>query len=115
MRPITVVTIDATSGVQESDWVRFDDYANAPVAVQVTVYGTATYTLYATLQDPNDPIDPTPLGAMVWLPVNNGFLINATTTQQANFIAAPRYAKLVQTNGNGVVQATFIQYGSVPY
>jgi len=115
MRPITVVTIDATSGVQESDWVCFDSYAQAPVAVQVTVYGTATYTLYATLQDPNDPIDPTPLGAMVWLPVNNGFLINATTTQQANFIAAPRYAKLVQTNGNGVVQATFIQYGSVPY
>ena len=115
MRPQTVVTIDATSGVKESEWVCFDAYANAPVAVQVTVYGTATYTLYATLQDPNDPTDPTPVADVVWIPVNNGFLINATTCQQANFIAAPRYAKLVQTNGNGVVQATFIQYGSAPY
>ena len=115
MRPQTVVTVDATLGVKESEWVCFDAYAHAQVAVQVTVYGTATYTLYSTNQDPNDPTDPTPVADVVFLPVNNGFLINATTTQQANFIAAPRYAKLVQTNGNGVVQATFIQYGSANY
>lgn len=114
MRPVTVTTSNATGGNVESSWVFFDAYAFAPISIQVNVTGTATYTVYSTLDDPNDPTNPVASGSMTWIPSSTAALVGATTSQQGYFTAIPKYAKIVQTAGSGSCSATFIQPAAVP-
>lgn len=115
MRPITVTTSDATSGNVESSWVFLDAYAFAPVTVQVNVTGSATYTVYSTLDDPNDPTNPVAANAMTWIPSSTAALVNANSSQQGYFTAVPKYVKIVQTAGNGSCAATVLQPANVPF
>lgn len=114
MRPITVSTNDASGGNVESNWVFFDAYAFAPISIQVSVTGTATYTVYSTLDDPNDPTNPVAEVDMTWIPSSTAALVGANSSQQGTFTGIPKYAKIVQTAGNGSCVATFIQPASVP-
>ena len=113
MRPITVTTADATGGDVDSSWVFFDAYAFAPISIQVSVTGTATYTVYSTLDDPNDPTNPVATGSVAWVPLSD--LTSQSESKQSTFAAIPKYAKVVQTAGDGSCAATFIQPASVPF
>lgn len=98
-----------------SAWVRFDDFAPSNISIQCTVSGSATYTLQSTLNDPNDPFSPTPLSSMSWVNTSDANLVAATTTQQSNFLFAPKYARiLITTTSTGSVTGTFLQSSNGP-
>jgi hypothetical protein len=98
-----------------SAWVRFDDFAPSNISIQCVVSGSATYTLQSTLNDPNDPFSPTPLSSMSWVNTSDANLVAATTTQQSNFLFAPKYARiLITTTSTGSVTGTFLQSSNGP-
>ena len=114
MRPVTVTTSNAVAGNVESNWVFFDCWAPTQVTLQVNVTGSATYTVYSTLDDPNDPTNPVPVANVTWIPSSTPALVSANTSQQGSFAYAPKYAKIVQTAGAGSCAATFIQNSNGP-
>jgi hypothetical protein len=115
MQPhVTFTQNAAANGVQESSWIQCDAWCNGPVSVQVTVIGTATYTVMQTLDDPNDPASPVPVANVVWFGCPNTNLVNSTVSAQTSYTSAPRYIKFVQTAGSGIVQMTVSQNGAVP-
>ncbi len=105
-----------TNGVASSPW--FDVAADAApnISVQVTVSGTANYTVQSTLDDPNNLQNPatiTPYG-VTWVDSADSAVVAATATKQSNYVMPPRYIRAVlnsQTNP-GYVVATFIQAGA---
>lgn len=63
MRPITVTQ----AGVGASNMIRLDEWADAPVGVQVSILsGSPTFTVQHSFDDPNDLINPVPVGSMFW-------------------------------------------------
>lgn len=123
-KTVTSVTISAdaagalTVGMTNtatSAWVRFDDFAPSNISIQCSVSGSATYTLQSTLDDPNDPVNPTARGAMVWVNTSDASLVAATTTQQSNFLFSPKYARVIlTTTSTGSVTSTFLQSSNGP-
>lgn len=98
-----------------SDWIRFDDFAPSNISIQCNVSGSATYTVQSTLSDPNDPFTPTPRGSMTWVNSSDTAVVGATTTQQSNFLFAPKFARVVlTTTSTGSVSAIFLQSSAVP-
>ena len=98
-----------------SNWVRFDDFAPSNISIQCNVSGSATYTVQSTLSDPNDPFTPTPRGSMVWVNSSDTAVVAATTTQQSNFLFAPKFARVVlTTTSTGSVTAIFLQSSNGP-
>lgn len=98
-----------------SNWVRFDDFAPSNISIQCTVSGSATYTVQSTLQDPNDPFTPVAEGSLTWVNSSDTAVVAATTTQQSNFLFAPKFARVVlTTTSTGSVSATFLQSSNGP-
>lgn len=98
-----------------SDWIRFDDFAPSNISIQCNVSGSATYTVQSTLSDPNDPFTPTPRGSMIWVNSSDTAVVGATTTQQSNFLFAPKFARVVlTTTSTGSVTAIFLQSSNGP-
>ena len=98
-----------------SDWIRFDDFAPSNISIQCNVSGSATYTVQSTLSDPNDPYTPTPRGSMTWVNSSDTAVVGATTTQQSNFLFAPKFARVVlTTTSTGSVTAIFLQSSNGP-
>jgi hypothetical protein len=63
MRPISVTQ----AGVGASQMVRLDEWADAPVGIQVSILaGSPTFTVQHSFDDPNDLINPVPVGSMFW-------------------------------------------------
>ena len=63
MRPISVTQI----GVGPSNPVNLDEWADAPVGVQVSILsGSPTFTVQHSFDNPNDLINPVPVGSMFW-------------------------------------------------
>lgn len=102
-------------GVQEAGWVYLDSWCPGKVSVQTNVYGPATYTVFSSLDDPNDPAAPVPPAYMTWFAAPSTYMVNSTIPAQMYYDSAPRWIKLVQTAGAGIVQMTVIQMGSVPF
>lgn len=130
-RTVTSVTISAdaagalTVGMTNtaaSPWVRFDDFAPSNISIQCNVVkvaasDAATYTVQSTLDDPNDPFNPVPTGSMTWVASSDTNVVGATTSQQSNFLFAPKFARVVLTTtstGQGSVSATFLQSSNGP-
>lgn len=123
-RTVTSVTVSAeTAGTitvgmtntAASPWVRFDDFAPSNISIQCDVSGSITYTVQSSLDDPNDPFTPTPMASMTWVNTSDANLVGATTTQQSNFLFAPKFARaIVTTTGTGSVAATFLQSSNGP-
>lgn len=123
-RTVTSVTISGNavgaitvgmSNTATSPRVRLDDFAPANTSIQCNVTGSATYTVQSTLDDPNDPFNPVPIGSMVWINTSDTALVNAITSQQSNFLFAPRYARVIlTTTSTGSVSATFLQSSNGP-
>ena len=98
-----------------SDWIRFDDFAPSNISIQCNVSGSATYTVQSTLSDPNDPFTPTPRGSMIWVNSSDTAVVAATSTQQSNFLFAPKFARVVLTAlSTGSVTAIFLQSSNGP-
>lgn len=98
-----------------SDWIRFDDFAPSNISIQCNVSGSATYTVQSTLSDPNDPFAPTPRGSMIWVSSSDTAVVGAITTQQSNFLFAPKFARVVlTTTSTGSVTAIFLQSSNGP-
>ena len=110
-----VYTEDASGGVKRSDWIYLDSWCPGKVSVQTNVYGPATYTVYSSLDDPNDPAAPVPVPYMTWFASPSTFMVNSTVPAQMYYDSAPRWIRMEQTNGAGVVQLTVIQMGVVPF
>lgn len=115
MRPIVVSVSDASGGTKYSPWVRFDDWGPSSISIQCNVTGAVTYTVQSTLDDPNDPTNPVPVGSMQWVSINDPFMVNANITRQSNFMFCPRYARIVLSGGTGTVVGTFLQSSNGPY
>ena len=102
-------------GVQESGWIYLDSWCPGKVSVQTNVYGPATYTVFSSLDDPNDTAAPVPPAFMTWFASPSPFMVNSSVPAQMYYDSAPRWIKLVQTAGPGTVQLTVIQQGVVPF
>ena len=95
--------------------VRFDDFAPSNISIQCNVTGSATYTVQSTLDDPNDPFNPVAISAMQWVDTSDTDVVAATTTQQSNFLFAPKFARVIlTTTSTGSVASTFLQSSNGP-
>ncbi len=105
-----------TAALGSSAWVQFDRYAMAGVAIQLTVSGTANWTLQQTLDDPNQANLPegrstiTP-ATVTWVNSSDTAAVAASTTIQTNYMFPPAWARVILNSGTGTVTATFIQVG----
>ena len=114
MQAMTVSVSDASGGVKYSSWVRFDDFAPSNISIQCDVTGVVSYTLQSTLDDPNDPFNPVATGSVTWVDSSDTNVVAASTTQQSNFLFAPKYARIKLNSGSGSVTATFLQSSNGP-
>ena len=120
---VTSVTLSAaagtisigTSGVADSQWVRLDEYASAPVSIQTAVTGTANYTVQTAQQDPNSPLNPIAPGLMTWVNSLDATMVAASTSLPSAFANPPLWARVTLNSGTGSVAATFTQSGVAPY
>ena len=98
-----------------SPLVRFDDFAPSNISIQCNVTGSATYTVQSTLDDPNDPFTPVAISAMQWVNTSDTDVVAASTTQQSNFLFAPKFARVIlTTTSTGSVASTFLQSSNGP-
>ena len=102
-----------TSGVAGSPWCRLDMWAPSFISIQTNVTGTVNYTIQQTLDDPNDSDFPVTLANMNWINSNDTAVVSATTSQQSNYIFAPKFARVLLNSGTGSVTAIFAQSGVV--
>jgi len=108
------ITVGMTNTVS-SPWVRFDDFAPSNISIQCSVSGSATYTVQSSLDDPNDPFSPVASSAMVWVNTSDTAVVAATTTQQSNFLFAPKFARVIlTTTSTGSVSTTMLQSSNGP-
>lgn len=108
------VTVGMTN-TAASPWVRFDDFAPSNISIQCDVTGSVTYTVQSSLDDPNDPVSPTPSNAMTWVASSDTNVVAATATKQSNFLFAPKFARVVlTTTSTGTVSAVFLQSSNGP-
>lgn len=115
MQPITVNTTDASGGATYSRLVRMDSWANAQSIIQVNVTGAATYTVETSMDDPNDPVNPVPVGSMSWFNAADTNIVAKSASAQGVLVATPTFVRLKQTAGNGSCTMTIAQFSSVPY
>jgi hypothetical protein len=115
MQPITVTTTDATSGTTYSRLVRMDTWANAQSAIQVTVTGTATFTVETSMDDPNDPVNPVAQASMTWVNATDTNLVNKTATASGVLAVTPVFVRIKQTAGSGSTRMTIAQFSNAPY
>ena len=113
-QPTAAVTV-GTNGVGSSPWVLFDEFADAQVSIQCNVTGTVNYTLQVSNVNPNAITTPVVPSAITWLNTNDTNVVSATTSQQSNFLFAPKMARVLLNSGSGSVTTQFIQYGMVAY
>lgn len=120
---VTGITISATAagaiiigtnGIGGSRWVRFNDFAPSNISIQCDVTGTVNYTVQSTLDDPNDPFNPTPAEDVIWVNSSDAAVVSSASTQQSNFLFTPKYARVLINSGSGTVVATFLQSSNGP-
>jgi hypothetical protein len=115
MQPITVTTTDATAGATYSSLVRMDTWAHAQSVLQVTVTGTANYTVQTSMDDPNDPINPVAVGSMVWVDCLDTNVVAKTANATGALAVTPVFIRLKQNSGNGSCKMTIAQFGNATY
>lgn len=103
-----------TNGVAGSNWCRLDDFAPAIWSIQVNASGTVNYTVQITLDDPNAPINPTPLASVNWINSSDTNIVSATATKFAAFTGAPAYVRVLLNSGTGSATAKILQSSNGP-
>lgn len=95
------------TGAGSSPWLVFDYQSSGMVALQVDVSGTVNWTLEQTLANPLIT-NPIPAGSI--LPSYDTNMVSQTVARQANYIAAPRAARVTVNSGAGSATLIAIQY-----
>jgi hypothetical protein len=115
MRPLSVTVGPNAAAGTPSSMLRMDEWADAPLGVQVSVQGTVTFAVEHSFDDPNDLINPVPIGSMYWgtdlvpLAAQGGAGNNITFSMAT----APLWMRLVLNTGNGSARLTVVQYNVV--
>lgn len=109
----STVTV-GTTGVGDSPWLFFDEWANATLGMQFKVTGTVNYTLFLTYDDPNDYAFPTVVSAVNWDSSGSGVIAQIGNLTPPPLIAAPRWLKITLNSGTGSVTGTFRQFNVNP-
>ena len=111
----TAAVTVGTNGIASTPWVRLDEWASAPVAIQCDATGTVSYTIQSTLDDPNSPTNPVAPSAVTWVPTTDTNGVNATGSIQSSYAIAPTFVRALLNSGTGTVVMTVVQLGVVPY
>jgi hypothetical protein len=101
-----------TNGIASSRPIFLDRYALAPTALQVTVSGTANYTVQQTLDDPNQ----VGYTSTTWVNYPESSMASATATAQGNYAYLPTCTRLLlnsQTNPGYAVLTVLQASGTV--
>ena len=106
----STVTV-GTNGVAGSRPIFLDQFGFAPTSLQVSVSGTANYTVQQSLDDPNR----VGLSSVNWLNHPDATLVAATVTAQGNYAYVPQVSRVVLNSGSGSVTFTAIQAANVPF
>jgi hypothetical protein len=115
MRPITRTVGPGAAANTPSEMIRLDEWADAPLGIQVSVQGVVTYTVEHSFDDPNDLISPVPFAQMYWgtdlVPLAaSGGGGNSITFSMAT---APLWMRIVLNSGAGSVKLVVQQYNVV--
>lgn len=114
MRPITVSVGPNAAANTPSNMIRLDEWADAPVGVQVSMNGTATFTVQHSFDDPNDLINPVPVGSMFW---DTGLIpaggIGGTAGVTFSMATAPLWMRIMLLSGAGSIKMVVTQYNVV--
>jgi hypothetical protein len=109
--PTSNVTVGTTTTPAASSMIRLDDWADAPLGVQVAVTGTVSFTVQHSFDDPNDLINPVPVGSMFW---DTGLVPAGAIAGAAgitfSIAAAPVWMRLLLNSGSGSARMTVTQY-----
>lgn len=98
-----------TNGIASSRPINLDVWANAPTAIQVTVSGTANYTVQQTLDDLNS----VGYTSATWVNhPDTTNLVAATATAQGNYAYLPQWTRITLNSGTGTVTMTVVQASS---
>ncbi len=97
---------DASGGALNSVAIPLNRYGSHSVALQVTVTGTANFTVQQTLDNVFDA-DVTP----TWVDHPDANLADATATAQGNYEFAPAAVRLQLNSGTGSAKLTILQEG----
>ena len=106
----STVTV-GTSGVASSRPIFLDTYGYAPTSIQVTVSGTANYTVQQTLDNADSAS--TRYTGVTWVNHPDSSLAAATATAQGNYAYIPRMCRITLNSGSGSVVMTIIQAGPI--
>lgn len=107
-----------TNGVASSRPIRLDDYADAPVLLQIDVDGTVDYTVQGTLDDPtlddNSRYFETTLdwADVIWIDHSTAALVNASTSLQGEYAIAPKFVRVTLNSGAGSLRFSVHQAGA---
>lgn len=96
-----------------SSWVRLDSWAFPQTAIQCNASGTVNYTVQVTMDDPNSPTSPVPVGEVTWLNTNDADAVTAISDVFTNFDWTPTWARILLNSGTGSVAGTFAQFNVV--
>jgi hypothetical protein len=111
MRPITVTAGPAPG---PSNMIRLDEWADAPVGVQVSLAGAANFTVQHSFDDPNDLINPVPVAQMFW---DTGLVpaaaVGGTAGLTFSMATAPLWMRLLFNSGAGQAKMVVTQYNVV--
>jgi len=67
------------------------------------------------MNDPNDPVDPTPIANVVWLDALDPNLVSESTSKSGFFAYTPTFVRLVTSGGDGYATLTIAQFSNAPY
>jgi hypothetical protein len=115
---LTVGT-NSSPAVTSSAWVRFDDWGNPGVSIQISSVGASNITVQQTLDDPNSPTNPVLPANVIWAPHPDATLVAAAMINgavlQGNYAYKPVFARVLLNSGVGTATATFLQSGGADY
>lgn len=111
MRPITVSVGPNAAAATPSNMVRLDEWADAPLGVQVSTAGAVNFTVQHSFDDPNDLISPVPLASMFW---DTGLVpagaIGGTAGITFSMATAPVWMRILMNSGAGSAKMVLTQY-----
>lgn len=106
----STVTV-GTDGVAVSRPVFMDNFAFAPVGLQVDVTGTVNYTVQSTMDD----ILSVGIANATWLDSTDSAVVGATATKSSTFIYIPQAIRAKLNSGTGSITMTVNQPANVPF
>jgi hypothetical protein len=116
MRPITVTLGPNAAVPVTSQMIRLDEWADAPLGVQVAVTGTVSFTVQHSFDEgPDSLVSPIPLASMFWdtslLPTTGW--VNGTVGASCSIATAPIWMRITLNSGTGSVRMVVSQYNVV--